>query len=149
MVQIGKGHALAFVVTLMVTLYEDLLVGVFCGLLVELGYAFIFGCSVRSLFRVDFQKEQGHERVDIRVRGAVVFSNWFNLAEEIQRVKKQKKVTLDFTDALLIDHSIIEQIERLRCQGYTVDHLEVIFHPSHERIASHPLSGLVKKQERL
>lgn len=146
--EIGRGHAIAFLVTLFVTLYEDLLMGVFCGLLVEFGYAFIFGRSIKSLFRIDFQKEHGQEGVGIRVRGPVVFSNWVKLSEEIYKVKKEKKVTLDLSDALLVDHSTIEQIERLRSQGYTVDHLEVIFHPSHERISRHPLSGLIKKQER-
>jgi MFS superfamily sulfate permease-like transporter len=143
--EIGKGHALAFLVTLFVTLYDDLLVGVFCGLLVELGYALVFGKSLKSLFKVYFKKEVDDHKIDLRVTGPVVFSNWVGLSDEITKVNKTKKVTLDFSEALLVDHSTIEQIERLRSQGYTADHLEVIFHPSHEQIAHHPMSGRVKK----
>ncbi len=143
--EIGKGHALAFLVTLFVTIADDLLVGVFCGLLVELGYALFFGKNVKSLFKIRFQKEHHDSHLELKINGPVVFSNWVKLSDEIEKVNKQKKIRLDFSEALLVDHSTIEQIERLRSQGYTADHLEVIFHPSHEKIAHHPMSGRVKK----
>ncbi|MBU6153264.1 MAG: hypothetical protein KGP28_03075 [Bdellovibrionales bacterium] len=144
--EIGHGHALAFVATLAVTLYEDLLLGVFCGLLVELGYAIFFGKSVGALFKIRFQKEHHDSHLELKVNGPVVFTNWTGISDEIERVNKKKKVRLDFSEALLVDHSTIEQLDRLRSQGYTADHLEVVFHPTHEKIAHHPMSGLVKKR---
>ena len=145
--EIGKGHALAFLITIIMTLAEDLLVGVFCGLIVELGYALFYGVSIKSLFKVRFQKNDADSHVEFRVDGPVVFSNWVGISDELDRVQKKKKVRLDLSDALLVDHSTMEHIDRLRSQGYTVDHLEVVFHPSHEPISSHPMAGKFKRRK--
>lgn len=54
MAEIGKGHAIAFAVTLFVTIYEDLLLGVFCGIIIEILHAWFFGRSFTSLFKLKF-----------------------------------------------------------------------------------------------
>lgn len=144
--EIGKGHALAFVVTLAVTLASDLLDGVFAGILVEFAYAWFFGKSLKSLFRVQFQEEeQEGDRVALRVTGPVAFSNWVRLYDQIDRLGSSKKVILDLSDARLVDHSTMEHLERLRVQGYSTDQLEIVFHPEHQAIAGHPLSGKVRR----
>lgn len=92
-----------------------------------------------------FKKDHSSERYFFRMTGPVVFSNWVKLADEISHLGRDKKVILDFSDAILVDHATIEQIERLKGRGYSVDHLEVIFHPHHEKISGHHLSARVRR----
>lgn len=143
--EIGKSHALAFLVTLLVTLGTDLLIGVFAGILVELVFAMIHGKSFTSIFRSQVETEDTDGGLVLRIRGVAAFSNWASLANVLSGVDAGRKIILDFTGARLIDHTVIEQLDRMRHDGYGEDRMEILFDRDHKPLASHPQSGKVKR----
>jgi MFS superfamily sulfate permease-like transporter len=143
--EIGKGHALAFLVTLGVTLAEDLLLGVFAGIVVELIFAIALGRSFGSIFRSELQTEDTPRGLILRVRGVAVFSNWAPLASALSRIEAGRKIILDFSHTRLVDHTVLEQLERLRLEGFDESRMEVVFHPEHRSISAYPTSGKVRR----
>jgi len=112
--RIGVEQLVIFVVTVLVTLSTDLLIGVGAGIATKLALSLVHRVPLGNLFKARYSraKEAGGER--IRVSGAAVFSNLLGFKKLFGQIDRGTRVTLDFSAAHLVDHTFMEFIEHLK-----------------------------------
>ena len=108
---IGKDQLFLFIVTILAVLATNLLVGVFFGVFVKLILHILRGVWLNNLFKIHFTiKEQG-DRVNVKIIGSALFSNFLPLKKAVDSIPHGKKITFDFSQGYLIDHSIMIYID--------------------------------------
>lgn len=114
MLHVGKGEFLVFMTTLIVTLLSDLLIGIGVGILTQLLLLVFSGAPFRNLFSIRASVTHSAQEATVAVEGAAIFSNWSSLYKHLQGVAYCNQLTLDFSNASLIDHSVMMNLEELR-----------------------------------
>jgi len=111
--ELGKDQFLLFCVTLIVTLLTDLLVGVGVGILLKIVLHMSRGVKLSDFLSLDYDKETHGDDVKIKLKGSLVFSNYLKLMNLLQDEMKTgaKKIHLDLSETLIIDHTIQEKLE--------------------------------------
>lgn len=114
---VGKEQLVIFLATIIGVLMTDLLIGVgigiACKLLIHLGN----GMSLTSLlFPTAEIVDQGGDDVVVRAEKSLVFTNWIMLRRKLEKVgiKERRNVTLDLTQARLIDHTVMDKLVDLQ-----------------------------------
>lgn len=106
--KIGSEQLVIFVITIIVTLATDLLLGVGAGILTKFFFHIINGVPLRSLFKAHFRVEEAGDQVTVRIYQAAIFSNLLSFKKLFESLKNYRKVTLDFQEAVMLDHSFME-----------------------------------------
>jgi MFS superfamily sulfate permease-like transporter len=145
--KVGLDNLMGFAVTLTVTLAFDLLLGIFLGAFAQFLIEIYMGLDLKHAFKAVFNKDLINEKVNYKFQSSVTFSNFLMVTEDVINCLAQKKhVTLDFTDSVYIDHSVIDQIADLKrsfdAQGLQ---LVVLFAQDHLPVGEHELSAKQKK----
>ena len=106
----GKDQFIVFVSTILGVLATDLLKGLAIGIGVRIVIHFIRGGSIFRLnAKIIPERDQS---VTIFLRGSIIFSSWIPLRQDLQRLlKKGKRVTLDITEAKLVDRRVMSRID--------------------------------------
>lgn len=145
---IGKEQFVVFVVTVIITLAEDLLVGIAVGLLVEMIFYSIKGTSFKNIFKASFTKKITDNQCNIEIKGSAQFSNLIAIKKMLIKLPDKLNIIVDFTDALLVDHSFMSFITYFK-EEYESRGGKVIF-KSLEKLtptSSHPLSTRILKRK--
>jgi len=108
--KIGKEQLAVFLITIVVTLAEDLLLGIAAGITLEILIHLFSGVPLRKLFKSDFDVDSSGGTIVFRARSAAIFTNYLGFKKEIEALPSGKLVTLDFTLARLVDHTFMEQL---------------------------------------
>ncbi len=113
-IHIGKDNIVGFLVTLILTLAVDLLVGIFCGVIAQFAVELYLGLKLKDSFISEFKEDVVEGDFIITVTSSVVFSNFYLIKENILNYLNLKKsLTIDLTACDYIDHSVMEQLEEL------------------------------------
>ncbi len=115
--RIGKGQLIIFLATIFFTLYIDLLVGIIAGVVTNLCIHLFNGLPFINLFRVPVTVSFHNGHYLVQVEKSAVFSNYLGLKAKLEAIPKDMAVTLDFTAAEVVDHSVVENIRHIE-QGY-------------------------------
>jgi MFS superfamily sulfate permease-like transporter len=140
--KIGPEQFVIFVVTIIVTVSEDLLLGVAAGILTKFIFHIINGAPISSLFKADYVLHETNDEYTINVKGAATFSNFLGYKKLFGHFKPGKLITFNFSNAKLVDHSFMEQLH----------HFEEDYHQSGGKVvwtgleqfspfSNHPLAG--------
>jgi MFS superfamily sulfate permease-like transporter len=108
--KVGPEQLVIFLVTIFITVYEDLLMGVAAGIIVKFVFHILNGAPLGSLFKARYTVSETAEGYLIHVEGAATFSNFLGYKKLWSTLKPGKDVTMDFSEALLVDHSFMEQL---------------------------------------
>lgn len=108
--KIGPEQLVIFLVTIVVTVAEDLLLGVACGILVKFIFHIFNGATLRTLFKAmyDFSEKDGNYL--IKVKGVATFSNFLGYKKLWDSLKPGKTIEINFSEARLVDHSFMDQL---------------------------------------
>lgn len=106
--KIGSEQLVIFIITIIVTLATDLLLGVGAGILTKFVFHILNGAPVRSLFKAHFQVDERGEEVTVRFFQAGIFSNILGFKKLFESLKGYRKVNLDFQEAVMLDHTFME-----------------------------------------
>lgn len=132
--KIGKDHFAAFMATLAITIASDLLLGVLAGLAVEIAFCFARGVRLKELFHLDFEEVESDGRRTLRVNSPLVFTNFLRLKPRLTAPDSVTAVELDLEEALVIDHTSLDQLQRMPCElRFSVDHRSASLHPAAAR----------------
>lgn len=139
--RIGWDQLLVFVVTIVFTLVEDLLVGIFMGTALELLLQLGQGVPLGQLFKIRVQKDFFDQKVNVTVSGNLGFESLVKLERLLQDIPFDREVVLDIQKSYLIDHSAMEFMERIehefkRSGGV----LKVVGLEHFKNVSKHPLS---------
>ncbi|HOZ40347.1 MAG TPA: SulP family inorganic anion transporter [Flavobacteriales bacterium] len=124
---IGREQLAIFTTTLVITLATDLIIGVFSGILLKMIIHLFRGASLRALFKptVAVHYESIADRFLVSVHNVAIFSNYLSLKKQLDNIPKGKDVVVDFDNATLVDHTVMEHLhsykELYERQGGTFD----------------------------
>jgi len=108
---VGKEQLGLFVITIIGVLATDLLMGVAIGIIAKLILHIIRGVWLKNLFKIYFKiEQQDANTVVIKVLGSAIFSNFLALKKALVALPQGKTLVFDFTDAYLIDHTVMEAL---------------------------------------
>lgn len=132
----GWTQFLPFIITIVVILATDLLIGVSIGLLISI--YFIIQSNFQAEFRVSKTHSEGIDRYLIKLNSAVTFLNKVKLKSILDGIPEYSVVTIDGTESHFIDYDILEMIAEYKTvarERHIELHLEGV--PSVQTIAVH------------
>lgn len=141
--KIGSEQLTIFVVTILVTISTDLLVGVASGILTKFLFHIVNGAKINNLFSARFHLDKDEEgKYLLTIRDAAIFSNLIGFKKAFHQIEPGKEVIIDFHNATLVDHTFMEFLEHFE-SAYTREGgiVEVRGFDRFEPFSSHPLSG--------
>ena len=104
---IGKEQLAIFLITIIVTLAEDLLLGIAAGILVKFIFHLYNGAKLKNLFKAKYQSKVNDAQLFITIYDAAIFSNLIGFKKLLDQAHGCKKVIIDFNHCHLIDHSFM------------------------------------------
>ncbi|HEV3121601.1 MAG TPA: SulP family inorganic anion transporter [Isosphaeraceae bacterium] len=101
--KLGKEEFIAMVVTILLVVGQDLLVGVATGVVVGLIITLFRGSRLEL-----FQDASG--AYVLKCHGPLTFANFVGVRKKLDSVPKGSRVVLDFTECSLVDHTAVERL---------------------------------------
>ncbi len=139
--KIGVEQLVIFVVTIIVTLSTDLLVGVGSGTLMKFLFHIISGAPIRSLFKARYELIENNGEYNIRVIDSAIFSNLIGYRKLLHKLQPGKKVTLNFSEARIVDHSFMEALHHFEEEyNQTGGDVAVLGFENFKMLSNHPLA---------
>jgi MFS superfamily sulfate permease-like transporter len=112
--KIGWDQLLVFLTTIVLTLVEDLLVGIFVGTLLELLLQMANGVRWNELFSLQVEKDFFGDEVHVHVIGNLGFGNLVKLNRLVHDLPVDKPVLVHVKRSIYIDHSAMEYLHHLQ-----------------------------------
>ncbi|MBS1634547.1 MAG: SulP family inorganic anion transporter [Bacteroidetes bacterium] len=110
MLHIGGDQLIIFIITIIMTLATDLLIGVGSGILLELLLNLFSGASLTNFFKSNSTMKEDGNNVTVIVTGDALFSNYLGLKKKIYAIEKGKHVTIDLSSCKVIDHTTLHAL---------------------------------------
>jgi len=139
---IGKEQLAIFITTIMVTLVEDLLLGIAAGILVKVIFHLFNGASLRNFFKVKHTVEKKSEGdYVIKVEEAAIFSNLISFKNALSDLPAASHIRVDLSATTLVDHSFMSFITHFQ-RRYNDEggNFELVGLDKHKSFSDHPLS---------
>jgi MFS superfamily sulfate permease-like transporter len=108
--KIGAEQLVIFMTTIIVTIAEDLLLGVAAGILVKLIFHIINGAPLSSLFKSNYELEETEKGYTVKVKDCATFSNFLGYKKMWDAFQPGRNVVFNFAEAHLVDHSFMDQL---------------------------------------
>ena len=105
---LGLKQLLPFIITIVVILSTDLLIGVSIGLLISI--YFIVQNNFKDEFKITHHKKHETEVFDIKLHSNVTFLNKVKLRNTLDKIPEYSILTIDGRDCNFIDYDILEII---------------------------------------
>lgn len=126
MFHIGKEQLAVFLVTIFFTLFEDLLVGIFAGMAVEILFHILHGAPVSAIFKaptlVSFDDDKNYL---VEIDKAAIFSNYMGIKSKLEAIPNGMNIIIDLKNTRFIDHSVLDNLyqfkQNYRLNGGSVD----------------------------
>lgn len=112
--QIGKEQLAIFLVTIFFTLFEDLLVGIFAGILLKIIIHMINGATLSSLFKAPVEISFEGDNYLVEVDKAALFTNFIGIKNKLESIPAGFNVTIDLKNTRLTDHTVMENLEHFK-----------------------------------
>jgi MFS superfamily sulfate permease-like transporter len=134
--KLGRGEFIAMIVTIMLVVGEDLLVGVFAGVIVGLVITLIKGSEISLL------SDDESDQYELRFQGPLTFANYVGIRSRLDRIPSGKTVVLDFSGSTMIDHTVTQRLSEFE-REYTRGGGQVIRtgETRLRHVTDHPMSG--------
>lgn len=146
MAHIGTEQLIIFLATIIVTLLEDLLLGIAVGIVVKMIFHLARGAKFGDMFKAKYETEDKLNEFIIHVKGVAVFTNLFGYKKLLDNLDKSKKVIVDFSNCKLIDHSFLSFIHHVGMKfEENGGDIQLVGLDNHKQVAHDKLSARVLK----
>jgi MFS superfamily sulfate permease-like transporter len=105
---LGWKQFLPFILTIVIILMTDLLIGVITGLLLSVYY--IISQNFRAEYKVKITTKDGHEVFYIKLNSNVTFLNKVKLKDALDKIPEDSILTIDGSECNFVDYDILEII---------------------------------------
>lgn len=143
MLRVGKVQLLIFLVTIVVTVAQDLLLGIIAGILTKMLLHLLRGAPISALFKPTvIVHDHGHGPVRLELQKAAIFSNYIGIKRRIMAVDPARDLVVDLSGAVIVDHSVMQYMHELtqdfarQGRSFTVIGLE-----RHRPYSRHPFAA--------
>ncbi|MBK9755544.1 MAG: SulP family inorganic anion transporter [Nannocystis sp.] len=113
MLHVGKEQLFIFLVTIVVTVVEDLLFGIIAGIVTKMIIHLVRGAPISALFKPAIVAHDEGDHVRLEVQKAAIFSNYLGIKSRIFAVDPGKGIVVDLSGARLVDHSVMQYLREL------------------------------------
>ncbi|MCF8460370.1 MAG: SulP family inorganic anion transporter [Flavobacteriales bacterium] len=139
---IGKEQLAIFITTILVTLLEDLLLGIAAGILVKIIFHLINGASLKSFFKAHYVKEtKADGTIRLTLSESAIFANLINFKKVLGELPEQSKVVVDLSKTKLIDHSFMAFVTHFQREyNERGGEFQLTGLDNHKSFSDHPLS---------
>lgn len=146
---IGWDQMTVFMVTIVLTLAEDLLVGIFAGILVEFVLQLLtMKGGAKALFKAKVHTQSGEKGAHVVLEGAFSFANIIRLGQALEPVKQSQNVVLDARGALMLDHSTMELLHSVQHEVERGNgHAELLLPDQSRPLGRHDLATRVRAKK--
>lgn len=143
--QIGKEQLLIFIVTIIFTLVEDLLVGIAAGILTEIVINLFNGKPLRVIFSTPTEVSFTDDTYLVEISDAAVFTNFLGIKRKLEALPTKFKVIIDLSKTNLVDHSVMENLEHFK-HDYERDggSVMIVGLDSHRAVSNHKAAARKK-----
>lgn len=140
---IGREQLLIFVITIIVTLTTDLLLGVTAGIIVKYITLWWRGAILDKAFKINIQVQNlSDKEVMVYIKSDAVFSNFLLFKKEISKIPNGKIIYLNFSEAPIVDHTFLERVQHMiHDQEHKGGKIIIQGLEHHQPFSSHPLAG--------
>ena len=145
MLEIGKEHLIVFIVTILVTLLEDLLLGILAGVIVNILLNLKNGMTSNSIFKGTVEVSDNEEQIVVTIANSANFTNYIGLKKQLDKLPEGKKVIVDFSNAKMVDHSVLANLEGLVNDYNEKGSMVLKGLEEFKKMSKHPLADLTKK----
>jgi len=116
---VGKYQFFIFLVTVILTLATDLLIGVMSGIIMEIIVNFIHGAQLKESFsNKGSEVKVTNDLIYLTLAPNTVFSNILGLKRNMDSIPKGFNVCVDFSKTLIVDHTSMHAIHKF-AESYT------------------------------
>ncbi len=106
--RIGSDQLFVFVITIIVTISTDLLIGIGAGILTKFIIHVFNGAPIKTLFKSNYEISNQADQYLFKVKGTAIFSNYLGFQKAFDSIPQGKNITFNFSAAQLIDHTFME-----------------------------------------
>lgn len=144
---VGKEQLLIFLVTIIVTLATDLLLGIGAGILTKFLVHLYFGLPFKSAFKPIFRVDHPSEDVyQIDVLHSAVFSNFIQFKKKLDELPRKAKIIIDFDNCKIVDHTVLENLHQYKHDyEHEGGNFELKGLEHHKKLSNHEHAVHVKK----
>ncbi|MFN8345018.1 MAG: SulP family inorganic anion transporter [Spirosomataceae bacterium] len=112
--KIGKEQLAIFLITIFLTLYEDLLVGIGAGILLKMIIHAFNGTPLSSFFKAPTVVSFEGDTYLVEIDKAAVFSNFLGIKRKLEEIPAGFNVIIDLKKTKLVDHSVMESLHHFQ-----------------------------------
>lgn len=143
--RIGKEQLAIFLVTICLTLFEDLLVGIAAGILLKIIIHLINGATFSSLFKVPVEISFNDDDYLVKVDKSALFTNFIGIKKKLESIPPGFNITIDLENTKLTDHSVMENLHHFK-HDYerTGGHVTITGLNDHKALSKHELAARKK-----
>lgn len=109
---IGPEQLAIFVLTVIVTLAEDLLLGIAAGIFFKFILHWIRGVQWKEFFKSDFRLEHTGPGAVFYFKSPAIFSNLLSFKNKLYKLQNESPLVLDFSQCKFVDHTFLEFIDQ-------------------------------------
>jgi MFS superfamily sulfate permease-like transporter len=144
----GKDQLVVFVTTILVTLFTDLLIGIFAGIILEIAIDLINGQKFKNIFRAPVLIVEDAGSYIVKICGACTFSNWISFEKKLRKIPQDAYVRIDAKQASFLDHTFMENIAHIKDEREADGgHLELVGIEDMKRMSKDCTSACIRKTE--
>ncbi|MFT5779335.1 MAG: MFS superfamily sulfate permease-like transporter [Crocinitomicaceae bacterium] len=139
--KVGIEQLVIFSTTILVTLAEDLLLGVLAGIVVKFIFHLSRGATLKHMFKAHVMNTSKDNVIHLHVYDVAVFSNLGGFKKILKGLPEQEKIVMNMRRAKLIDHSFMTFIDHFKNEyndrggEFVICGLD-----EHKSLSAHPLS---------
>ncbi len=119
---LGWKQFLPFILTIVIILVTDLLIGVTAGLILSIYY--IISNNFKEEFQINKRRVHETDFYNIKLNSSVTFLNKVKLKETLEKIPAYSVLTIDGTQSTFIDYDILEIISEFESKAHD-RHIEV------------------------
>jgi len=140
--QIGKEQLAIFLVTIIFTLVEDLLIGIAAGVLLKMIIHLYLGTPISSFFKAPTVVSFNDNQYLVEIDKSAIFSNYLGIKRKLEEIPAGFKITIDLKKTKLVDHSVMENLHRFQ-QDYEENGgtVKIIGLEKHQPVSAHALAA--------
>lgn len=140
--KVGSEQLVIFCITIIVTVAEDLLLGVGAGILTKFIFHVINGAPIGSLFKARYEVKEHDGSYDITVKDSAIFSNFLGYKKLWASLKPGKQINFNFSETKLVDHTFMEQLHHFEEEYHLGGgHISLMGLEKFNPFSTHPLAA--------
>ncbi|MDP5140798.1 MAG: SulP family inorganic anion transporter, partial [Spirosomaceae bacterium] len=146
----GKEQLAIFLVTIFFTLFEDLLVGIFAGMLLKMIIHLFNGTPITSFFKAPTLVSFNNNKYLVEIDKAAIFTNFLGIKRKLDAIPPGFDVTIDLKNTKLVDHSVMENLHHFQ-HDYENEggEVHIIGLENHTAVSDHELAARKNKTRKV